>query len=348
MNDYSSVLQTRKNRWLDFYDLTSPQRMMFLIRYAPDLPARPVPNPELKQERIEWIWQNYAYHLERMAWLDDDNMPCLDMLTGTEIFAEAFGCKIHRTADANPFTLPLVHSPAEADALQIPAIDAPPLALLFEMADELARRAGPEALFRLVDLQSPMDIAALIWEKSSFYISLVDAPGSVLALAEKVKTLQFNFLDEWFRRYGQEFVAHFPDYYLPRGITLSVDEIGVVSSAMFKKFFLPELEQFSQRYQGLGMHCCANARHQWDNFTKIPGLRLLNINHTPQVVEEAYRHFAGFVPQWHSDQPALLEAPGWIDKMPAGAHVVLETWAESREQAVRCAGLLRTKSAGLA
>lgn len=49
--------------------------MAYLIRYAPDLPPRPLPFPELVPERIEWIWQNYEYHLHRMEWLQDDTVP---------------------------------------------------------------------------------------------------------------------------------------------------------------------------------------------------------------------------------------------------------------------------------
>ena len=129
------------------------------------------------------------------------------------------------------------------------------------MADELFRRAGPGTLFCLVDLQSPLDVAALIWEKNDFYAALLENSAAVTGLVEKVKKLQFTFLDEWFRRYGREFIAHYPDYYMPQGVTLSVDEIGSVSGMMFLKYFLPDLCQFSERDGGLGIHCCANPRH---------------------------------------------------------------------------------------
>jgi hypothetical protein len=39
---------------------------------------------------------------------------------------------------------------------------------------------------------------------------------------------------------------------MPKGITLSEDEVGSVSSEMFQKFFLPELQDLSARYGGLG------------------------------------------------------------------------------------------------
>lgn len=330
----------RKQRWLDFLDISHPSHIVYLIRYAPELGTKPWPNPELKQARIEWIWQNYEYHLKRMNWLEDDSLPYLDMITGTEIFAEAFGCKIYRPEDNMPFALPFVTGAQQAARLKTPSLDAPCLTLAFEMADELRRRAGPEALFRLVDIQSPMDIAALIWEKQSFYTALVEAPQAVLELVAKVRTLLLAFLDEWFRRYSREFIAHYPDYYLPQGMSLSEDEIGAVSPLMFEKFFLPELVELSDRYGGLGMHCCANSRHQWNHFRKIPNLRLLNLNQPEPVLREAYSCFAEVVPQWHYGWDPGIFPQEWLAQLPPQAHVVVDVTAESKEQAIHLAETL--------
>jgi len=329
----ASAIPQRKQRWLDFLAKSPSSRFVFLIRYAPELGPKPWPNPELKQSRIEWIWRNYEYHLQRMAWLEDDTIPYLDMITGTEIFAEAFGCKIYRPDDNMPFALPCVTSAQEAARLPLPSLDAPSLALAFEMADELRRRAGPEALFRLVDIQSPMDIAALIWEKKSFYTALVEASEAVLELVEKVRTLLIAFLDEWFRRYGREFIAHYPDYYMPQGMSLSEDEIGAVSQRMFIKFFLPELVELSDRFGGLGMHCCANSRHQWEYFRNIPNLRLLNINQPEPILREAYPYFADYVPQWHYGWDPGIHAKEWFIQLPSNAHVVFDVSADSKDQA---------------
>lgn len=339
----ADTVSLRKQRWLNFLDKTHPSRFVFLIRYAPELDAKPWPNPELKKSRLEWIWHNYEYHCQRMAWLDDDTIPYLDMITGTEIFAEAFGCKVYRPEDNMPFALPFVTNPQEASRLAQPTLDAPPLALAFEMADELRCRAGPEALFRLVDIQSPMDIAALIWEKQSFYSALIDAPEAVLELVVKVRTLLITFLDEWFRRYGREFIAHYPDYYLPNGISLSEDEIGAVSQRMFIQYFLPELVELSNRYGGLGMHCCANSRHQWLNFMKIPSLRLLNLNQPEPVLREAYPIFADFAPQWHYGWDPSNKPAEWLAEIPPHAHVVIDIPTMNKDQALALAEQLNQR-----
>lgn len=83
------------------------------------------------------------------------------------------------------------------------------------------------------------------------------------------------------------FIAHFPDYYMPHGLTLSADEVGGVSPAMFERFFLPELSSLSRRYTALGVHCCANARHQWEGFKRIPNLAMLNLVQPLDVLTDA-------------------------------------------------------------
>jgi hypothetical protein len=337
----SPAITQRKQRWVNFLDISHPSRYVFLIRYAPESGTRPWPNPELKKSRIDWIWRNYEFHYRRMDWLDDDTIPYLDLYTGTEIFAEAFGCKIHRPADNMPFALSFINSPQEAGRLRTPSLDAPSLALAFEMADELRRRAGPEALVRLVDIQSPMDITALIWEKQSFYTALLESPEAVLELVDKVRALLISFLDEWFRRYGSEFIAHYPDYYLPQGISLSEDEIGAVNPGMFCKFFLPQLVELSKRYGGLGIHSCANSRHQWEHFQKIPHLKLLNLNQPEPVLREAYTYFTDFVPQWHYGWEPGSNPAEWMVQLPRKAHVVIDVSADTKEQALVLADQLR-------
>lgn len=327
----TDIISERIRRWTHFLDDPGAGHL-FLITYGPDEETPPLPWRELRNERVAWAWRKYERQRARAAWLVDDTLPYLDMRTGTEIFAEAFGCPVHFPDDNMPFALPLVYSAAEADALRVPDVSTSSVAYLFDMADALVRRAGPGTLVKLVDIQSPMDIAALIWEKSSFYPALIEAPEAVLALAEKVKTFLTAFLDEWFARYGPAFIAHYPDYYMPRGITLSEDEVGAVSSRVYRRLFLPELTELSERYGGIGVHCCAHARHQWQGFLDIPDLRLINLVQPEAVLTAAYRVFAG-VPQMHSWCGAG-DPWTWPKAYPDGARVILQVSASTRDEAL--------------
>jgi len=336
----------RKRRWTAFLNREpDAPRHLFIIR-VPD-PEADVPDfgyrihwPGHAQERIEWAWKHYQAMFARLDWLHDDAIPHLNMITGTEIFAEAFGCEIERPEDNMPFAKPIVFNVEQAEAIDTPRLRESTLMRQFEVADTLRDRAGDDALLRMVDVQSPMDIAALIWEKAEMLMAMIDAPDAVARLAAKVRALLVAFLDEWFDRYDTDFIAHYPDYYMPRGITLSEDEVGAVNTEMFESLFLPELNELSQRYGGLGMHCCADSMHQWAAFKKIKNLRLLNLVRPDEQYPEAFATFAGHVPQFHNWRGE--GAPWtWPDQLPEGVRAVFEINAESKNDAIEIATKMR-------
>jgi uroporphyrinogen-III decarboxylase len=325
-------IAARKQRWLDFYDMSKPRQQRFLVYYLPGLEERPSPRTDNHTQRLEWSWKKYNLMMERLDWLDDDWLPYLDIFTGTEIFAAAFGCPVYFPENDMPFAQPLIHSAAEVKSLRIPSLDCPAIAPLFKIAQELRRRAGPQALLHMVDLQSPMDIAALIWEKTSFYPALIENPTAVQELSEKVHTFLTQFLDEWFNQFGPEFIAHYPDYYMPYGITLSEDEIGAVSPKVFEQFFLPELVRLSERYRAIGIHCCATARHQWNGFQQVPNLKLLNLNQPGNIIRAATGVFGSRTALWPivaDEHP--FSGPG---EVPAPARLVWEFSANTPEEAL--------------
>lgn len=334
-------LLERKKRWIDFLDNRSKDKHMFIIDYEPDTLTRPQLWPDKQKELSDWALEQYFRHMERSQWLYDDSIPFLDMLTGTEIFAEAFGCKVYRPENNNPFAMPMVHNASEASRIKPVNLFSSSLGRLFEMADKLKERAGREAIFRLVDIQSPMDITALLWDKNDFYVALIEEPEAVKELTEKVSNLLKAFMDEWFNRYGKEFIAHFPTYYMPYGITLSEDEIGVVSDQMFMEFFYPELAELSERYGCIGIHCCANSRHQWENFKKIPNLRLLNISQPEKIIKESWEFFADTVVQWPS-WCGEGEPWTWPSQHPENARIIMQANASSKEQALELSEKLQT------
>jgi len=335
--DIGRILAERKERWRRFCDMASPQRYVYLVHYDDRIePDRPQPHPARKTERIEWAWRDYLRQCDRLRRIDDDSLAFLSPYTGTEIFAAAFGCPVRRPEDNMPYARPLIRSAAEVSRLRVPAIDAPPLGDLFDIADELRRRAGPDALMKLPDIQSPAGIAALIWEKERFFLGLIDAPEAVKELADKVEQLLTAFVDEWFRRYGTECVAHFPDYYVDRGLTLSEDEIGSVSRGMFEEFFLPHLVRLSQRYGSLGIHCCAWARHHWESLKKVPNLRMLNLAPRGNELPAMHETFAAAAPQMHTSVDAG-DLRARLDRFPEAAHLVLETSTKTMDDAAAVA-----------
>jgi len=332
----------RTERWLSFFKPDAPPGILYIVREKLEEPGMaPYVQPN-QADRTKWMdhikW-TYGYYLRRMGWWDDDLVPHLNMITGTEIFAEAFGCPVYRPANDMPFAQPCVSTPADAARLAVPELSSSTLARVFSMADELAAEFGKDAPLRMADLQSPMDVASLIWDKNTLYDAMLEAPAAVKELSAKVKRLMTAFLDEWFRRYGTAGVAHYPDYYKDNMVSFSVDEVGAVSPAMFDEFFRDELNELSERYGGLGVHCCANARHQWGNFRALKGLRFINMGLWP-TIGEVTEFFPGVV-HWHNWRP---DGPvsTWADKIPGGSRMVIEVYPADRADAFRLAGELGT------
>jgi hypothetical protein len=344
-------IQDRLGRWKRFVEGGAGPYMFYVNFPWPEEEAKLPPNPPLwpdkARERIERRWVEYELMRRKVDLIDDDLVPFASNVTGTEIFAEAFGCKVHYPDNTNPFALPLVASAEEADKLRAPDLGSSSLAYLFDIADALYRRGGPEMLMKPVDLQSPMDVVALIWNKSDLFCAMIDEPEAVQALAAKVRGLICDFCDEWFARYGTTFVAHYPEYVMHGGITMSVDEVGAVSEEMFEAFFAGELTALSERYGGLGVHCCADAAHQWANFKAIPGLKVINHvvppTRDPSYITDALAYYGPKIAQmpqgWKPDGPPEF----WPDQYPTNARVIFGCGAEDAQAAARIAEKLQQR-----
>jgi len=261
-----------------------------------------------------------------LEWLDDDRVPCVSNFTGTETFAHAFGSPVVYPENNNPFAKPAVFSAAEASKLKKPRLEDSTLMEIFELAHRF-RKAAPDAVFQLPDIQSPLDIAALIWEKADFFMAFIDEPQAVKDLVAMTGELLTEFLDLWFKTFGNEFIAHYPDYYMPSGITLSEDEIGAINCEQFNEFVYPVLCDLSTHFGGkIGIHCCAHAKHQWPFIAKTPGLVMLNLVQPDNVVKEASVFFR--------DGPGQFFNPNQNTFTDFGARVVLGKYADSKESAL--------------
>ena len=220
----------------------------------------------------------------------------------------------------------------------MPKLEDSTLMYYFDIADELHRFGGEDAILRIVDIQDPIGIAGILWDKAELLYTMLEDPECVHELTDKIYTLLTAFLDEWFRRYGKRFVAHYPHYVMNSGISVSVDEVGLVSPALFREFFADNLNKLSERYGGIGIHCCALSEHQFENFSKIQGLKLMNIYRPDAQRKRAYEIFRDLCVQCHGDfvggAPLYVgaEAEGMV---PRGARVIYREPVGSLDEALR-------------
>jgi len=333
-------IEERKQKWNNFL-ADGGERTMYLIdseASSSSASARPLPWPESINERIEWAYNNYCIQLGDTEWLADDRVPALMPYTGTEIFAEAFGCKVQYPKNDMPFAIPMYSTLSEAATLKVPDVHDTPLDNIFEIAKRLRQKAGSGAIMQLPDIQSPLDIAALILNKEEFYVSMSEEPQAIHEMIEKTKSLLTAFLDEWFSEFGHSYIAHFPTYYMEGGITLSEDEIGAFSAGMFDEFVRESLDGLSEKYGGIGIHCCADSEHQWQNLSKVKGLRLLNLINNPSFTKRSINFFRNSVALWpFNGQPISDIEPSWISNCTDDIRVVLTYKTQTRQSALETA-----------
>jgi hypothetical protein len=336
-------LQARKDRWARFLSPDADPGFLFTVGYKePERTMPPYPPlwPDKVQERIDTGCAVYEQKREQAEILDDDSIPYAPNTTGTEIFAEALGCRVVRDPDMMPYALYLCRTPAEAARVTVPELSESTLAALFEIADGVRERVGPDAVMKLPDMQSPMDVVCQVWDKAEVFMAMITDPEAVLELEAKTRKLLSDFMHEWSSRYGPDFIAHYPDYYMPYGITLSEDEVGAVNEEMFQTFFKPGLEQLAAEFGAMGLHCCADARHQWPGFRALPNLRVLNHVAPPTRDKEEYildchRFYGNSTVQIHQGWRPDPPVEEWPQKYPAGTRVIFQFEVETRDEAMR-------------
>jgi len=280
-------INERKQRWCDFYK--GARRSVVLIEM--DCGKQIYPTPDNMDKFFEYVLHRYHVQADCFEWLDDDRVPCISATQGTDVFAHAFGSPVVYPGNYPPFARPAVFTAAEAAKLKKPKLENSTLMEVIEYGYKL-RKSAPGMLMKLPDIQSPLDIAALVWEKENFFIALYDDPDAVKDLMAVITEVLTEFLELWFKTFGNEFIAHYPDYYMPYGITLSEDEIGSINCEQFKEFSVPEICKLAGHFGGqIGIHCCANAKHQWSILKNIPGLVMLNLVQPDDVIKEASSYF---------------------------------------------------------
>lgn len=318
--------------------LTDPDGPRFLLRVEAENPAD---TEVLRSGSVEDRARTGVKVLEHdLRWLEtvgDDRVPALHCWTGTEIFAQAFGCEVHRPSDNMPFARPRVTTADEADDIEEPDIFEGPLGKLFEIADRMLALAGQYPV-RVCDVQSPFDIAALIWDKQSLYEAMVENPDAVHRLVDKTQHTLVRFLEAFRARYRDVNMAHYPELYVPRelGLCLSEDEPGAMSRRHFQEFCLPRLRDLAERFGGISIHCCASAYHVWPDFKEL-GPRYMNLTFPPSDMARALSSFAGtsvLAPSNGNGRLADEEfLRRWVESAPAGTRLYFQTFCADAESA---------------
>ncbi len=275
---------------------------------------------------IPWVVENYRRQVASLERHRDDSVPQARLSTGTQLYAQAFGCKVHIPPDSLPCAVPLVGSAAEADKLDAPDIwKTECLYRVFELGRAVQRELGKDVDLGICDMQTGFDTACLVWDKTDFLCAMALDPEPVKRLSAKCARLLKTFLTELRREFPTMSPCHCPGNWVPPhlGPWVSNDEAGAMSTDMFEEFCMPELNDLSDTFGSLGMHCCADAEHQFPGFKKIRGFYGFNRVQSKRGYLPILEHFSGPTAPvhclaWISDE-ALEQL---VTRAPAGTRFV--------------------------
>ena len=99
-----------------------------------------------------------------------------------------------------------------------------------------------------------------------------------------------------------------------RGISISDDNIVMISPQIFEEFNLPYLSEISEHFGGLYYHSCGKYDHMVESILKIPKLRAINWHTGPyEMTRRAYEQVQGKCAVWTGPS---LPSTGWQGNRP--------------------------------
>jgi hypothetical protein len=290
-------------------------------------------------EWVSWVVKKYEDQVAHIEAVGSDDVPVAKLGTGTHIYAAAFGSPVKTFEDDNPCALPFLKTAEEADRIEIPDISASPtLARVFELGHKVREKLGPDAYLGPCDMQTGFDTACLIWDKTELYCAMMidEEREAVKRLADKCAVLFKNMLTELRREFPNMSPLHCPGTWCPPelGPWLSNDECGAVSKEVFEEYMLPEIVDLAETFGSIGMHCCADAEHQFESFTKIPSFYGFNRVQAQKGWLPILDHLAGpgsptHVIDWISDE----DIESLLEQAPEGTRFIFQRTIDDVDEA---------------
>ncbi|MFW6212973.1 MAG: hypothetical protein ACOC8L_08730 [Spirochaetota bacterium] len=263
------------------------------------------------EETCNRIVADYERRLETQRELDDDAVPYVRLITGTQLMAHAFGATVEQFPDQMPFARPIASNAKEAAAIEKPALEScEPLMRVIELGEMVEAKLGPDVPLGPPDMQTGFDTACLLWEKSDMFVSLYEDDGLAVAeqLAGRCASLLAEFLSALRDRFPQMSPCHCPAVWCPPelGPWVSNDEAGSIGREHYDRFCHPELVALSERFGSVATHCCADAEHQFARFRETPGWYAFN----RVAGQQGYASLIPAFPADTSNNPLFVM--GWV------------------------------------
>ncbi|MDR1599170.1 MAG: uroporphyrinogen decarboxylase family protein [Oscillospiraceae bacterium] len=191
------------------------------------------------------------------------NIPRLAADFGETSVAAYWGGRVSQSDGGGTAIEPVVHNVGEADALRPPdPANGGDAALAAKLYRDVCGILMTEPYDRLwtttIDLRSPLDTAAMLWEPSDFMGAMSEHPAVVHRFLDRVTDHLIAVVEASLASAkGRVCGGIQPEIWLPSdlGIVITDERMAMVSGDVYKEFGIPYLERISRRFGGLFIRC---------------------------------------------------------------------------------------------
>ena len=207
-------------------------------------------------------------------------VPFLEPWFGVGVFANAFGAEYVWVDGESAQTRYILFNEDQAARVELPEIaDSPVMNLVLQSIDYFLQETRGEIPISCTDTQSPLDTITLLWDTASFFTATYTAPEVVQGLLQKITDVMIAFTRQQIAVLGDAWVR--PGHIMVSarygpGLSISDDNIVMVSPDHYRRFAMPYNSQLSQAFGGLAIHSCGNYIRQLPGLFEIPGLVMVD------------------------------------------------------------------------
>lgn len=222
---------------------------------------------------------------------------------GVGIYASAFGCPFKWYEHDAPQTLSIYSTLEEVVNFQQPDIDnCEIMQTVLETIKYFRKQTGDMLDISLTDTQSPNDNASLIVDTCEFFIMSITEEEAIHPFMQAITDTMIKFTEMQIDALGETFTS--PGHIMIsspqlKGISISDDNMAVISPLSYKNSALPYNQQLSNHFGGLAIHTCGSLEHNAHLLLETEGLNMVDcaigkaVDPTPNSPKRLKKLFAG-------------------------------------------------------
>ena len=206
----------------------------------------------------------------------DDTIQALHPIgSSTGWLTEVFGGETVWFHHRPPYPHPVIHEVAQIDRLRPNFAGSPLYQAAIEHMRYYHRIVGDRIPIGPPDLQSPIDVASMIFDYTQLIYAMIDEPAKVHSLMRMITETMIEACHAFRQEMTDYPMSHF-NWWLPRGIFMSDDLQAVLNAELYREFAVPYAEMLAREFGGVALHSCGRILHNIDNVASIKGLIVFN------------------------------------------------------------------------